>query len=938
MPCARRPKLCIRWYRPALTPARPCEPARRPATAGLPGADCMLGLTLREEFRGRRLKGTAIELANETKTGATQVAAADFLRITYPTTDLLTALEAVGRGHDRPVVLLGDRGQGKSHLLAALHHAFTDPTATRRWLAEWAQRLGNPKLAALPLRDPPFVITESLSRQNYKFLWDILFERHPHGAYIRGKWEAQGDKRTDIPGDKLIVELIEHTPMALILDEFQTWYDGLTNTKQYPWRQWAFNFIQILSEVATRHPDRLVFVASVRSGESDAYLQLHRIDLTRIDFKGPNARRDRLRLLLHRLFENRMHVPDDKIVAAIDAHVAEYLRLMDVAPADHDKVRRDFAEAWPFAPHLMTLLEDQVLIATQAQETRDLIRILADIFKHHDKASPIITAADFRLENEHSGIAALLDSVANQHHATLRERAQNNVRAVLDAVKRADVPNLEPIVGSLWLRSLALQAAGAESAELQVDITRTQTLDDNGFAAELALIAENSFNIHQDGRRYVFRNEENPQAKLMASARNDKQFADGSDRIQLAKLVRYTLTNSDEATTKVSRVIVLPMQWEDDPWSHLEPQDQPDRWDSFIPLLVLPEPTTEAALGKFTRKHLQKRRNAVRFLLPRDGTEDIFRDRTLLVVARAVMLASQWRVQNKEYSRLYDKCSRELRDTLQKRFDRFAILDTWNYQQPERCRFHFIPHRAEGAKIPEAVDRFIENDLFIEEDFVPVVQAAAQQGDSLAALLAELQEPRTNGEACLPWLGETRTIDRVYVLCARGDIALNRGGLTLLQRQPGEDEALALQRIHRTGTPTGRQLSDTTLSVPQPVAHSGEVTASPPGPAGQLNFTANHSNTPARPPAPTDPAGPASSVPTNIFSASPTTTLRPCASHSTSALNLLGKVESWGITTGSQVHDVALKVGHLTGAQLNELLRKLPDGLTYELTLQKEET
>ena len=37
----------------------------------------MLGLTLREEFRGRRLKGTAIELANEDHTGATQVGAAE---------------------------------------------------------------------------------------------------------------------------------------------------------------------------------------------------------------------------------------------------------------------------------------------------------------------------------------------------------------------------------------------------------------------------------------------------------------------------------------------------------------------------------------------------------------------------------------------------------------------------------------------------------------------------------------------------------------------------------------------------------------------------------------------------------------------------------------------------------------------------------------------
>ncbi len=50
-----------------------------------------------------------------------------------------------------------------------------------------------------------FVVSESLHRQNYKFLWDLLVERHPHGAYIKCKWEAQGDKKTDIPGDKLLV-------------------------------------------------------------------------------------------------------------------------------------------------------------------------------------------------------------------------------------------------------------------------------------------------------------------------------------------------------------------------------------------------------------------------------------------------------------------------------------------------------------------------------------------------------------------------------------------------------------------------------------------------------------------------------------------------------------------------------------------------------------
>ncbi len=38
----------------------------------------MLGLTLRKEFQGKRLTGTAIELSNKNKTGATQIPAAEF--------------------------------------------------------------------------------------------------------------------------------------------------------------------------------------------------------------------------------------------------------------------------------------------------------------------------------------------------------------------------------------------------------------------------------------------------------------------------------------------------------------------------------------------------------------------------------------------------------------------------------------------------------------------------------------------------------------------------------------------------------------------------------------------------------------------------------------------------------------------------------------------
>src|SRR2546427_729812 len=118
----------------------------------------MLGLTLRKEFQGKRLKGTAIELANEKSTGATQIPAAKFLEITYPSSDLLKTIEAIGPDQGRSLVLLGERGQGKSHLMAVLYHALTDALATGAWLKAWGARLGNPKIAALPLRNGMHVI------------------------------------------------------------------------------------------------------------------------------------------------------------------------------------------------------------------------------------------------------------------------------------------------------------------------------------------------------------------------------------------------------------------------------------------------------------------------------------------------------------------------------------------------------------------------------------------------------------------------------------------------------------------------------------------------------------------------------------------------------------------------------------------------------------
>src|SRR5262249_5640760 len=151
--------------------------------------------------------------------------------------------------------------------------------------------------------------------------------------------------------------------------------------------------------------------------------------------------------------------------------------------------------------------------------------------------------------------------------------------------------------------------------------------DPNGFAAELKTILDNSFNLHDSGGRLIFKEEENSEAKLESAAQNAKLFADGADKAHLAREVLYVI-GGDEGVARSFRVICLSEVWLTDPWSALDPFERPDAWDERLPVLVLPEvpDRLNERLAGWLKDHLQKRRNTVRFVLPRVGTAPLFSD------------------------------------------------------------------------------------------------------------------------------------------------------------------------------------------------------------------------------------------------------------------------------------------------------------------------
>jgi len=71
------------------------------------------------------MRATAIELSNRQNTGWTQRKdATELLDITYPSGDVRRALDAVSAASaGKPVIMMGQRGSGKSHIMAVVHHA-----------------------------------------------------------------------------------------------------------------------------------------------------------------------------------------------------------------------------------------------------------------------------------------------------------------------------------------------------------------------------------------------------------------------------------------------------------------------------------------------------------------------------------------------------------------------------------------------------------------------------------------------------------------------------------------------------------------------------------------------------------------------------------------------------------------------------------------------
>ncbi len=922
----------------------------------------MLGLKLRDEFLGSQMKGTAIALRRKDNTGAVQQKPEHILSITYPTADVQTALRALSAEREqRPIVLMGERGRGKSHIMAVMHHAIESTETVQTWTRDWGSRLSAQALQSLSLQGGFVPISEPVHNQEYPFLWDLIFDRHPKGEYYRGQFAAGGHY---IPSRSLLESMFAAQPTALILDEFQTWFDGLPEQDaqgRMP-NQWAYNFVQILSELSAERPDILILVVSVLNNQTEAFRQIHRNHPILIDFRGPTAKEDRLNLVLHRLFANRDQIPVNGIRHMVTTYADERFRLRFTHLTDGERGRivQEVVGGWPFAPELTELLEDHILMAEAAQETRDLIRILAQVYRARGDAVPLITPADFFVDDDSCGVQSLLDSIATiGEQEKLREIAQRNLEEVLDAQLESLVHTRE-LVSALWMRSMSPgKQKGALRNELQLDITRDSALDGNAFQVELDTLIENSINIHgdseQNGRLY-FGLEENPRTKVRATARNDKlwthgatglvagqSYYPGEDLAYLKSMLRYILVPMGRETP--SAVVVLGPNWRQDPWSEVDEAQQPKNWDRPV-LIVIPtaldvtEQNHVVGLGEWLAQHVPFKRNTTRFLLPAASSVDVYQDSEILFYARCSFLTQKAWNGDAKYRKLQGEFMKPLQDRLQERYDRFAILRRWDYPHPDRCVFDVEYIGAQGVKTTFEIRDKIKKDLFDPADFQRRIIEYAQVSKTFGEVLDELSEPPASSDQdAIPFLGENVAFQEILKIVSKGDIVLNIAGNWVGRPDDAVDDETALSRVRKSASQLGLNKRQIELGLPEAMG-GATVKGSEPEPVQTTPtaWTQVPTHTTAGSPAKETAGDDGTYAPDQGSTATPVVTqVTPPETVQTqgiertqstespnTGINLSGSFEKWGIPTSKRLTRARLEFTDVSVQEMKQILQRIP--------------
>ena len=350
------------------------------------------------------------------------------------------------------ILVIGDMGSGKSHLLLLAYHLFNQPREANGWLERIARSLENTETKfSIPEAARVVVIQVKEVEGAYEYLWDILFESTDRKDLI-GKFVTHSPGMEEIREFLMEVEA-DKRPFVLILDEVEPWFNEISDQTI---RERNRYFLEKLSEVANERDLNFILITALRAEFEEPKRTLSRecriINLTA---------NKRMKIIPYRLFEDeRDKEAIKKIVRRYIDEYKHYASDYNLLYADENVVFDEMVESYPFHPLMLSVLFKKYTSHPSYQNTRGLLYLLSSVVRDLVSKRDLFLLSDVNVER-YKDLVGMLD----------RRLIGKAITCVEDA-RRADIEYGVEIISALFYHSLVATEAGATELELLQSVFR----------------------------------------------------------------------------------------------------------------------------------------------------------------------------------------------------------------------------------------------------------------------------------------------------------------------------------------------------------------------------------------------------------------------------------------------------------------------------------
>lgn len=553
------------------------------------------------------------------------------------------------------ILLVGDMGSGKSHLLLLAYHMFKHPLKANEWLKKLTQvQKGVNVDFSVPPAASVVVIQVKEVEAVYEFLWDIIFE-------FTGRRDLIGKFITHSPGKeeirKFLVEIAsDKKPFVLILDEVEPWFNEISNRSV---RERNRTFLEKLSELANDETLNFFLITAVRAEFDDPKRTLSRecrsINLT----TGK-----RMRIIPYRLFEEG----GDKvaITRVARSYVKEYKRYASdysLLYADEKVVLEEIMESYPFHPLMLQVLFKKYTSHPSYQNTRGLLYLLSNLVRDLVDTRDMFLLSDAKVDR-YKDLVGMLD----------RKLIGRAITSINDA-RRSKIEHGVELVSALFYHSLVEAEAGATELELLQSVFRPE-MNPTEVVHSIHSVADTCTYVKPYDARFLL-GPENPESVVKKEA----------SRVPRSEALGEIADVLNEMLGKTRKVYLI----------EFPDQKIEDTKDLKI-IFSLTRDEKDEELKKKLESLLRGKQypNFIVFTVPERGT-DLSTDEELITLARKVVSARSLSRQPGELKTEYERILREKRDSIGARLrgESWAII-RWIRRKDE---FDIRPLPIEAGKL-----------------------------------------------------------------------------------------------------------------------------------------------------------------------------------------------------------------------------------------------